>query len=258
MSLEVKKINDFSLINRMANNEGYLYVINNTDAIPNNGGIRGVFHMVIKDSNGEEISINIPNTWVPVDLAQFCDPSIIANSHLFRSNVNSGYLVVIAKDQATQILNTEAAKSEINRYKKEQQERNATRSLSTSDRATINTNNTTPVMNNTPDLSGNPAETAASSQNGNNQPLSNFDREFMNILQRYNAGKATEKQTIIDISSINGMPSDDVVTSGSNQISASSSNIRKYLSMVIGANEMPSIEEVFGSADVLSDVSFQD
>ena len=112
MAIDVTKISDFAEITKMIE-DGYCYVINNTISAPINNGKRAIFHMDIKDESGEVVVISIPNTWIPIDLAGFCDPRILLRSQNFRKNVTNNNLVVVSRDEAKQIRQLPAAQDEI-------------------------------------------------------------------------------------------------------------------------------------------------
>lgn len=92
-----------------------LYVINNTNL--GRAQAKGVLHILILDSTGQEVQINVPKTWLPVNLGNYCDVPSITKSSKFRELVRKGVIVVISDEQANAILDSEEGKTEAQRVR---------------------------------------------------------------------------------------------------------------------------------------------
>ena len=251
MSIKVTKITDFSIIKKMAE-EGYLYVINNTATYAGNNGSRGVYHMTVKDENGEQFDINLPSTWVPIDIATMCNPMTVFNSQNFRKNVSNNYLVVVAKEQALKIINSPEAKTEIAKIEKQN---NNTTNLS--NEISINTNSSLTMDKKT--VAPENASVNSPPENATTAPanLSEYDIEISGIITEFHNNKISELEAIKRMGSMDNLPSDDFLKTMSNSIGGDSTRILQFIGAMIGADSVPRPEEVFGAdyTSALSNIS---
>ena len=181
MQLEILPVTNFAEIEKMAK-EGYIYVINNTD----NGGKqnRGNFSMTIKDEAGDAFSVLIPATWVPQDLASFCDTSLFMRSMVFRSAVSSGSLLVMKKQDAQDIMARPEAKAETIRI------REYTSGIKQFSNAPVSQDATVSIRTNTAShVSELTSEMA-------NRATSADDQALINLVGQFNAGNVTEETAI--------------------------------------------------------------
>ena len=107
MSIKVTPIMSFQAIQKLVD-AGDLYVINNSDL--GNKQSRGNIVMDINGENNNSFAVTILNTWVPQNLANFCDPQLYMKSNTFRNFVAKNILIVIATEEALSILATSSAK----------------------------------------------------------------------------------------------------------------------------------------------------
>lgn len=75
-----------------------LFVVNNTDL--SRSRPKGVFHLVITDASNQEVQINLPKTWLPINLADYCDVPSILRSSKFKELVRRGIFLVISDEEA--------------------------------------------------------------------------------------------------------------------------------------------------------------
>jgi len=106
MGIQVTPIKSFAKITELATS-GDLYVINNSDL--GNKQSRGNVVMDIVGENGASFGVTVLDTWVPQNLANFCEPLLYLKSNTFRELVAKEILVVLDTKNATDILTTPQA-----------------------------------------------------------------------------------------------------------------------------------------------------
>lgn len=87
-----------------------LYVVNNTDL--QRSRPKGTLHIVARDEAGEEVVINLPKTWIPINLASYCDVKSVTRSQNFRDLLRKSIVYAVSDDQAKTILSSGAGLAE--------------------------------------------------------------------------------------------------------------------------------------------------
>jgi hypothetical protein len=110
--LTIKKVTSFAT---MFDNPKALWAVNSTD----NGGKRpkGNVLMVIKDADGVDITITLPNSWIPIDLLSYTEASNFAKSNNFREAVRKGLITIIDEESAATLIALPQYKEEAARVK---------------------------------------------------------------------------------------------------------------------------------------------
>jgi hypothetical protein len=86
-----------------------LFVINRSDQ--HASGVRGDFHITVSHE-GEQVTIRLPATHIPIDLSEQCVKASIVSSPNFLSAVRNGYIEIIPTEDAEEILSTKDAQQE--------------------------------------------------------------------------------------------------------------------------------------------------
>lgn len=110
---------DMAAIQKLTNN---LYAINNSNlgrTMP-----QGVVHLLVTDSSGQEVTINIPKTWIPTNLGDYCDVPAITKSSKFRELVRKRILIIISDEEAEALLSSSPGRAESENVSKKQHELN--------------------------------------------------------------------------------------------------------------------------------------
>lgn len=87
-----------------------IWVINNTK-----GDTRGICSFVIDRPNGHRDEIRIPATWLPINLIERVPHSILMESVMFRTAIQSGAIRLIDNESALRLLSSEGVEEEMKR-----------------------------------------------------------------------------------------------------------------------------------------------
>lgn len=104
-------------IGKIARERGVIFVMNNSDM--GRSQSRGDYFLGIVDRHGREQPIKIPNTWVPINLAEFMRWEEIIDSSSFRESIRKQLIVAITPEAAMEILQRPDARAEAAKVSRE-------------------------------------------------------------------------------------------------------------------------------------------
>lgn len=97
--------------------KGSLYVVNSSDR--NRTKPKGNVIFTVSESDGTTITIELPKTFIPLDVTTWASLDAIKGSTEFRALIRKGAIVAIPNDDAEQYLRSPVAQAEITRLRKD-------------------------------------------------------------------------------------------------------------------------------------------
>lgn len=186
MSLNVTPLTHYDAVKQT----DHCYVINNSNG--QNKRPRGILFMSVKDGD-REVAIELPATWIPIDLYGYASPEAIRQSVDFRTLMRENHIVAIASNEAKEILGTSAAREEKGRI--------SLRSDTKSDdnvntgKISINTGGSSVITESSVATASSPVnEQLVTLINGFNNNEIMDERASQNLRQMVNAGQVSLQQ----------------------------------------------------------------
>lgn len=96
---------------------GSLYVINNSDR--GRSQAKGIIVFSVTEQDGSSVVVELPRTFIPLDLTQWASLDSIKQSTEFRALIRSGALLAIDSNDARKYLSSTAAAAEITRLRQD-------------------------------------------------------------------------------------------------------------------------------------------
>lgn len=193
MSLNVTPLSHSEAVKQI----DHCYVINNSTG--RNERPRGIMFLSVKDGDREQ-AIEIPATWIPIDLYSYVSPEALRASVDFRTLIRENHLVAISEKEADNILSSSSAKTEAKRVSEVSDAYKKTRSSLTNGQISISTGGNSMLV----------TEDAPAASSGPNP-------QFLNLIESFNNGDISDDRAS---EQLRGMVNSGVVTLQQLQMSA--------------------------------------
>lgn len=187
-----------------------LWVINYTDHGRQRN--RGVLQISAQDETGAPFAITVPNTWIPVNLAEYGNIAQLLKSQAFLDTIRKRDIVCISATEASALLSTPEAREE--KQKVDQKYNQSLASHSTSEKITISQVSSVSTLAPEPE---------------NEDENTEGDNKLNNLVNQFNENRLTDQQAIEAFKDIEPRPTMDGIQKALMNVKFTTDAFYKYL-----------------------------